>query len=239
MRQLILILCAFFAVLTCQAQTITKDSSYLKTSTVNDTTFFQQCRVLEYDNGQSSEACGALIDSLTLIKRLFRDAHQAIRPLARAFKTSAVEFEYRRAHNDLSDLLEEVTGETYFDRSKDRYGEEFKNLLIKVTDRSADPDSVFFAQINSNLRARQVNDAAINNSEKTYSFSGYKILGYSKLIRFYDVDHIRFLDLFGDTREFVLIGKQVNEDGVETGREVWRTPDNQYRLIIYRDLTEE
>lgn len=208
MRNLILTLCAFFALVNIQAQTITKDSSYLKQTIIDGITYYQQCRALEYDDGQSAISCAARVDSTELVRRLFRDAHQAIRPLANAYKRTAIEFEFRRTHNDLSALLQTVSGETYFDKAKERYGRGFENLLVKITDRSANPDSAFFAQINSNLRARQVEGTSVSNVNKTYTFTGFTPGGYSRPVRFFDSDHIRLPNLFGGAVEFVKIGMQ-------------------------------
>lgn len=224
--------------LSAEAQTgLTKDSLYLDTIIVNDTIYWQLCRQTLYDNGQSSTECGPFVDSTEMNRRLFRDAHQSLRFVAAAYKTTAIEAQYRSVFNSLSVLIDTLAGEDYYAQSEDRYGPPFTGLLIRVTEIAT--DSTFFAQINSLFRAREVEGAAINNPAKTYSFSGFKVGGYNRTLRFFDADHIRLPDLFGAPTDFVLIGEQVTEQGIETGRQIWRDKDALYRLVIYRDLTQE
>lgn len=111
MKHLIFFLLIFPIALS--AQVVVSDTAYVTTDTIEGAVFYQEVRSVIYDNGQATTTTGPRLDSTEFVRRAFRDAHDAMLPVAEGVRLLASAPDNRRLHNYYSDILEQVTGESY------------------------------------------------------------------------------------------------------------------------------
>lgn len=96
-------------------QQIVRDTAYLKDTTIAGMRYYQEVRVIAYDNGQSSTQTGPRLDSAEFVRRAFRDAHDAMLPVAEGVRLLTLAGDNRRTHQYYSGILQAVTGQNYRD----------------------------------------------------------------------------------------------------------------------------
>lgn len=220
-------------------QEITKDSTYLETVVIDTMTYFRQCRIIEYEGGGFDHSCSPeLIDSATLIQRIFRDAHQVMRPVAQARKVLSIIGQYRGAFNGASTLLNTISGENYFDFSQNRYGQTVEKRAWKLRiDGVVAFDLYSFRNQSGDFVIRQ-STIVFNNQAKTFTRS-ITANGYTSRVLMYDNDYIRLTNLDGNTFVEFVKYEITDDDGRGSGRFVWRDLDGKYVLTQFEHTEEQ
>lgn len=221
-------------------QEISKDSVYLEKVVVDSITYYRQFRYIEYDGGGFSHNCSPeLIDSTTLAQRVFRDAHQTMRPVAQAYKVTTSIGQFKSAFNNYAAIIDTITGGTYFDLSQTRYGAPYDKKVFRLRRLQEDTillDLYVFKNGVNNLVTRE-SDIVFNNQDKTFTrtFVGG---GFSSRVLLYETDYMKINSLDGNLfLEFVRF-PIVDDNGLESGRYVWRDTTLSY-VMIEMEHTEE
>lgn len=95
------------------SQQVTRDTAFVRTTAISGVTYYQEVREITYDNGQSSIQTGPRLDSAEFVRRAFRDAHDAMLPVAEGVRILAQAPEQRRTFQYYSNILLQVAGQNY------------------------------------------------------------------------------------------------------------------------------
>lgn len=241
------------------AQQITKDTAYLIKTVTGGVTYYQTYSEVRYDDGTIDPYTGPRIDSVEFVRRAFRDAHDAMLPVAEAARVHALRKNQVQRFNYLSKLLKDVTGKTYFQGVEDgtyaQYNKELSGVWrVFYTDTvGAEQSFYFYYAFNDSTKAgtgREISNqqqVLANNAAPNYVNAGRRIV-FSAYEKFFTRMNIRrringtYRDLWAnkDEPELREIDRVADDDGVDRGRTVWLTADNSTnakapRLVRLRD----
>lgn len=221
-------------------QTVLTDSVYLQSTVVDSVTYYRQCRFITYEGGGFSHNCSPdLIDSTTLVRRGFRDAHQVMRPVAAAQKIITIVGQYRKSFTDASSLLESITGRSYFDISQDRYAGNLENKAFRIKRIGEDTVLNSLYVIRNQVGNVFIREATITLDNQTKTFTRQITQGgFSSRLQIFDIDHIRMRNLDGNSFVDFVRFPVVDDDGRENGRFVWRDLERKYVLTQFEHEEE-
>jgi len=165
MKHCILFLLFFISAI-ASAQEIVSDTAYVQDTVINDVKYFQEVAITTFDNGASQTKVGPpRLDSATFVQRRFRDAHDAMLPVARGVELLANRPNYFRTHRYYSDMLERITGKSYkvgvIDGTYDNYiTPDYGPAVWRVFYDSAGVTKNFFVYYNDSLNiGREITNA--------------------------------------------------------------------------------
>lgn len=245
MKQYVFLFAFLFLSIACRAQVVVTDTAYVTRDTIAGVVYFQEVRQVEYDNGQSNITTGERLDSAEFVRRAFRDAHDAMLPVAQATQVLALSGDNRRVHNYYSDILEDVTGQDYSTGVLE--GGKFQNYIReyeavwRVFYDSAGVTKDFYVYYNDSLNVGReiLNPAAVIAG----SAPQYVVATKDRRIRFFPYESFfarltllvrsgaQLVPFYTPLLETRSIRNIVNEAGVDTGRTLWTDANLECRLV--------
>ncbi len=246
MKHLVFLIILFPALLAGQA--IVSDTAYVTRDTIEGVTYYQEVRSITYDNGQATTQTGPRLDSTEFVRRAFRDAHDALLPVAEGVRLLASSGDNYRTHRYYSDILAEVTGESYqtgvlpSGKFRDYLSSNYGGNVWRVFYDSAGVRKDFFVYYiaESNI-GREITNAAqvINQGVDPVYVPGTA----DRRIRFFPYNEnfskvtllvreggglVPFFVPLLDVRSIQTI---VDDEGVDTGRTLFTDAQRQLRLV--------
>lgn len=228
-------------------QEITRQDEILITSVDSaGATSFQVANIIEYDNGALDSTVTERTDSFTFVNQQFVRAHNSKLPIRQAIRTLAMKTELNNVFNGAADLIESVTGETYFDVADTRgFYNDFPGIWRVLVDVEASAASVvdtieFSAWFKVN--ANGVGVEIVSLSDPTPVVDGIRIR-----LSPYQADFIRFRVVQPNQSKNIDVAylfdivDETNPNSARSKREFWsneiRTGPGGVRLIKFPDAT--
>ena len=232
-----------FASVSVFAQEVTNSEAYIQDTVIDGVKYFQKVIITEYDDGARNEKVGPRRDSAEFFSRAYRDAHDAVLPVAEGVRLLANRPTYMQTHRYYSDMLDSLTGKNYSELATERYiSPAYGPAVWRVFYDSAGVTRNFFVYYNDSLNiGREITNAAqVIRGENPAFVPGTQ----DRRIRFFPYEtffaRVTLLvrDEQGSLKGFFVplpevrkIKEIANDAGVNTGRSLWTDKDRAIRLV--------